>query len=125
MLDERYRKDARRGICRTFAIDADSLGSIVNPVDCCVTGLRAIFGRAPVASAMPLTPSVDRVGALYRFVAAIIGRGPASPTAIAIGFEVPCGCRPQCARGRLFARVLRADGFGAMGPASTAHWRPL
>jgi Asp-tRNA(Asn)/Glu-tRNA(Gln) amidotransferase A subunit family amidase len=82
------------GLCG-FAIGTDSLGSILNPADRCgVAGLRATFGRIPTAGAMPLTPSLDRIGPLTRGVedsalvlAAIHGPDPTSATSIDMGFD--------------------------------------
>lgn len=78
----------------SFSIGTDSLGSILNPADRCGTvGLRATFGRIPTAGAMPLTPSLDRIGPLTRRVedaalvlAVINGPDPTSASSIDIGF---------------------------------------
>jgi len=82
------------GLC-AFAIGTDSLGSILNPADRCgIVGLRATFGRVPTRGAMPLTPSLDRIGPLCRTVedaalviAAINGPDPTSPTSVDVGFS--------------------------------------
>lgn len=81
------------GLC-AFSIGSDSLGSILNPADRCgVVGLRPTFGRVPVSGAMPLTPSLERIGPLCRSVedaalvlAAINGYDPTSAASIAMGF---------------------------------------
>ena len=81
------------GLC-AFSIGTDSLGSILNPADRCgIVGLRPTFGRVPVKGAMPLTPSLERIGPLCRSVedaalvlAAINGYDPSSASSIDFGF---------------------------------------
>lgn len=119
----------------SFAIGTDSLGSILNPADRCgLTGLRATFGRVPVAGAMPLTPSLDRVGPLCRSVedaavvlAAINGHDPCSPTSIAMGFEYDPEIDPGTIRVGYAPAWFEQVGFGpgASVPASAAHRRAL
>jgi len=118
------------GLC-SFSIGTDSLCSILNPADRCgIVGLRATFGRIPTAGAMPLTPSLDRIGPLTRTVedAAIVlatlnGPDRTSATSIDMGFayngrldvtKLKVGYSPKW-----FERV----GFGpALSvPASKAH----
>jgi Asp-tRNA(Asn)/Glu-tRNA(Gln) amidotransferase A subunit family amidase len=82
------------GLC-AFSIGTDSLGSILNPADRCgIVGLRPTFGRVPVKGAMPLTPSLERIGPLCRSVedaalvlAAINGYDPSSASSIDMGFS--------------------------------------
>lgn len=81
------------GLC-AFSIGTDSLGSILEPADRCgIVGLRATFGRVPIKGAMPLTPSLERIGPLCRTVedaalvlAAINGYDPSSASSIDAGF---------------------------------------
>jgi Asp-tRNA(Asn)/Glu-tRNA(Gln) amidotransferase A subunit family amidase len=82
------------GLC-AFSIGTDSLGSILNPADRCgIVGVRPTFGRVPVKGAMPLTPSLERIGPLCRSVedaalvlAAINGYDPSSASSIDKGFN--------------------------------------
>lgn len=82
------------GLC-AFSIGTDSLGSILNPADRCgIVGLRPTFGRVPVRGAMPLTPSLERIGPLCRSVedaalvlAAINGHDSSSACSIDMGFS--------------------------------------
>jgi Asp-tRNA(Asn)/Glu-tRNA(Gln) amidotransferase A subunit family amidase len=77
-----------------FSIGTDSLGSILNPADRCgVVGLRPTFGRVPVKGAMPLTPSLERIGPLCRSVedaalvlAVINGPDASSASSVDMGF---------------------------------------
>ncbi len=77
-----------------FSIGTDSLGSILNPADRCgVVGLRPTFGRVPVKGAMPLTPSLERIGPLCRSVedaalvlAVINGPDAGSASSVDMGF---------------------------------------
>jgi Asp-tRNA(Asn)/Glu-tRNA(Gln) amidotransferase A subunit family amidase len=53
----------------SYSIGTDSLGSILNPSDRCgVVGLRTTFGRISTRDAMPLTPSLSRIGPITRSV---------------------------------------------------------
>jgi Asp-tRNA(Asn)/Glu-tRNA(Gln) amidotransferase A subunit family amidase len=77
-----------------FSIGSDSLGSILNPSDRCgVVGLRPTFGRVPVKGAMPLTPSLERIGPICRGVedaalvlAVINGPDASSASSVDVGF---------------------------------------
>ena len=115
----------------SFSIGTDSLGSILNPADQCgVVGLRATFGRVPTAGAMPLTPSLDRIGPLTRRVedavpvlAAINGPDPTSACSLDMGFDYDAGLDPGTIRvgysGDWFGEV--GFGPGASTPVGNAH----
>ncbi len=119
------------GLCG-FSIGTDSLGSILNPADRCgVVGLRATFGRIPTAGAMPLTPSLDRIGPLARGVedaalvlAAIHGPDPTSATSIDMGFaydsaidlsEVTVGTSPSWFENGSPALANALSALGSLG----------
>ncbi len=78
-----------------YSIGTDSLGSIVNPSDRCgVTGLRPTFGRVSTRNAMPLTPSLTRIGPITRTIedavvvlAALNGHDPELVDSLPMGFE--------------------------------------
>lgn len=118
------------GLC-AFSIGTDSLGSILNPADRCGTvGLRATFGRIPTRGAMPLTPSLDRIGPLTRTVedaavvlAAIHGPDPASATALPNGFSYDAGLDLRGLRVGYSPAWFERVGFGpqASVPAGAAH----
>lgn len=56
------------GLC-AFSIGTETLGSITSPSQRCgTTGLRPTFGRVPRAGGMALCWSLDKVGAICRFV---------------------------------------------------------
>ncbi|WP_129778318.1 amidase [Peristeroidobacter soli] len=90
------------GLC-SFSIGTDNLGSVLNPADRCgIVGLRPTFGRVPVRGAMPLTPSLERIGPLCRSVedaalvlAAINGRDPSSACSIDMGFSYDAAIDPS------------------------------
>ena len=115
----------------SFSIGTDSLGSILNPADQCgVVGLRATFGRVPTAGAMPLTPSLDRIGPLTRRVedavpvlAAINGPDPASASSIDMGFDYDADLDPGAIRVGYSEDWFREVGFGpgASTPVGNAH----
>jgi Asp-tRNA(Asn)/Glu-tRNA(Gln) amidotransferase A subunit family amidase len=119
----------------SFSIGTDSLGSILNPADRCgVVGLRATFGRIPTAGAMPLTPSLDRIGPLTRRVedaalvlAAIHGPDPSSATSIEMGFEYDAGLDLKRVRVGYSKRWFERFGFAraASVPVSEAHHAAL
>jgi Asp-tRNA(Asn)/Glu-tRNA(Gln) amidotransferase A subunit family amidase len=93
------------GSC-AFSIGSDSLGSIINPADRCgIVGLRPTFGRVPVKGAMPLTPSLERIGPLCRSVedAALVlsvinGYDPTSASSIDWGFTYDGTVKPDTIR---------------------------
>ena len=70
-----------------FAIGSETLGSIISPcITCGVTGLRPTFGTISRRGAMPLAPSMDKLGPMARGVedCALIYhaiRDPAAPFA--------------------------------------------
>ena len=115
----------------SFSIGTDSLGSILNPADQCgVVGLRATFGRVPTAGAMPLTPSLDRIGPLTRRVedavpvlAAINGPDPTSASSIDMGFSYDASFNPATIRVGYSQDWFREAGFGpgASVPVADAH----
>lgn len=119
----------------SFAIGTDSLGSILNPADRCGTvGLRATFGRIPTAGAMPLTPSLDRIGPLTRRVedaalvlAAINGPDPTSATSIDMGFEYDASIDLTKLRIGYSKQWFERFGFApaASVPVSEAHHAAL
>ena len=118
----------------SFSIGTDSLGSILNPADQCgVVGLRATFGRVPTEGAMPLTPSLDRIGPLTRRVedavpvlAAINGPDPTSASSIPMGFHYDAGFDPATVRVGYSRDWFREIGFtGATVPAADAHLAAL
>lgn len=82
------------GLC-AFSIGTDNLGSILNPADRCgVVGVRPTFGTVPVRGAMPLTPSLERIGPICRSVEdaalvleVIVGPDPSSAASIDAGFR--------------------------------------
>lgn len=90
------------GLC-AFSIGTDSLGSILNPADRCgIVGLRPTFGRVPIRGAMPLTPSLERIGPLCRSVedtalvlAAINGFDASSACSIDMGFSYDADIDPS------------------------------
>lgn len=118
------------GLC-AFSIGTDSLGSILNPAERCgVVGLRATFGRVPTAGAMPLTPSLDRIGPLTRSVedaalvlAAIHGPDPTSATSVDMGFAYDATIDLRRIVVGVDPAWFREVGFGpgASVPASEAH----
>lgn len=118
------------GLCG-FAIGTDSLGSILNPADRCgIVGLRATFGRIPTAGAMPLTPSLDRIGPLVRGVedaalvlAAIAGPDPTSATSTNQGFRYDAHIDLKTVRVGTSPTWFEQIGFGpgASVPVSRAH----
>ena len=115
----------------SFSIGTDSLGSILNPADQCgVVGLRATFGRVPTEGAMPLTPSLDRIGPLTRRVedavpvmAAINGPDPTSASSIPMGFHYDASFDPSAVRVGYSPDWFREVGFGpgASVPVADAH----
>ena len=118
----------------SFSIGTDSLGSILNPADQCgVVGLRATFGRVPTQGAMPLTPSLDRIGPLTRRVedavpvlAAINGPDPTSASSIPMGFQYDARFDPAAIRVGHSPDWFREVGFtGATVPAADAHLAAL
>ena len=118
----------------SFSIGTDSLGSILNPADQCgIVGLRATFGRVPTEGAMPLTPSLDRIGPLTRRVedavpvmAAINGPDPTSPSSIDMGFRYDARFDPAAIRVGYSPNWFREVGFtGATVPAADAHLAAL
>ena len=122
------------GLC-SFSIGTDSLGSILNPADQCgIVGLRATFGRVPTEGAMPLTPSLDRIGPLTRRVedavpvmAAINGPDPTSASSIDMGFEYDARIDPAAVRVGYSPDWFREVGFGpgASVPVADAHRNAL
>jgi Asp-tRNA(Asn)/Glu-tRNA(Gln) amidotransferase A subunit family amidase len=122
------------GLCG-FAIGSDSLGSILNPADKCgVVGLRPTFGRVPTRGAMPLTPSLDRIGPLCRRVedaalvlAAINGPDPTSRTSVDMGFRYDATIDVRKLTVGYSPKWFEQVGFGpgAQVPASEAHHRAL
>lgn len=118
------------GLC-AFSIGTDSLGSILNPAERCgVVGLRATFGRVPTAGAMPLTPSLDRIGPLTRSVedaalvlAAIHGPDPTSATSIDMGFSYDAAVDLRRIVVGVAPSWFQQVGFGpgASVPTSAAH----
>ena len=118
------------GLCG-FSIGTDSLGSILNPADRCgVVGLRATFGRIPTAGAMPLTPSLDRIGPLCRGVedaalvlAAINGPDATSATSVDMGFDYQAAIDLRRVKVGISPKWFEQVGFGpgASVPASEAH----
>ncbi len=118
------------GLC-AFSIGTDSLGSILNPAERCgVVGLRATFGRVPTAGAMPLTPSLDRIGPLTRSVedaalvlAAIHGPDPTSATSIDMGFSYEAAIDLRRIVVGVAPSWFQQVGFGpgASVPTSAAH----
>lgn len=119
----------------SFSIGTDSLGSILNPADQCgVVGLRATFGRVPTAGAMPLTPSLDRIGPLTRRVedavpvmAAINGPDPTSASSIDMGFDYDAGLDLRTLRIGYSPDWFREVGFGpgAAVQVADAHLEAL
>ncbi len=77
-----------------FSIGSETLGSIVNPCTICGTiGLRPTYGRVSRYGAMPLAPTMDKIGALTRGVEdgamvlhAIHGADPRDLTAADVPF---------------------------------------
>ncbi|MBM4187188.1 MAG: amidase [Gemmatimonadetes bacterium] len=122
------------GLC-AFSIGTDSLGSILNPADRCGTvGLRATFGRIPTAGAMPLTPSLDRIGPLTRRVedaalvlAAINGPDPTSASSIEMGFDYDADIDLSRVRVGYSKTWFERFGFAraASVPVSEAHHKAL
>ncbi len=118
------------GLC-AFSIGTDSLGSILNPAERCgVVGLRATFGRVPTAGAMPLTPSLDRIGPLARSVedaaivlAAIHGPDPTSATSVDMGFSYDAAIDLRRIVVGVAPGWFQQVGFGpgASVPTSAAH----
>jgi len=52
-----------------FSIGSETLGSIVNPCTTCgTTGLRPTYGRVSRRGAMPLAPTMDKIGPITRGV---------------------------------------------------------
>ncbi len=119
----------------SFSIGTDSLGSILNPADRCGTvGLRATFGRIPTHGAMPLTPSLDRIGPLTRRVedavlvlAAIKGPDPTSASSLDFGFEYDANIDLTRVRVGYSKRWFERFGFAAAAsvPVSEAHHAAL
>jgi Asp-tRNA(Asn)/Glu-tRNA(Gln) amidotransferase A subunit family amidase len=105
------------GLC-AFSIGTDNLGSILNPADRCgIVGLRPTFGRVPVRGAMPLTPSLERLGPLCRSVedaalvlAAINGYDATSACSIDMGFHYDAAIDPSKLR-----IGYSSDWFGQVG----------
>jgi Asp-tRNA(Asn)/Glu-tRNA(Gln) amidotransferase A subunit family amidase len=122
------------GLCG-FAIGSDSLCSILNPADKCgVVGLRPTFGRVPTEGAMPLTPSLDRIGPLCRRVedaalvlAAINRPDPTSATSVNMGFAYDAAIDVRTLKVGYSPAWFERVGFGpgADVPASEAHHRAL
>jgi Asp-tRNA(Asn)/Glu-tRNA(Gln) amidotransferase A subunit family amidase len=113
-----------------FSIGTDSLGSILNPSDRCgVVGLRPTFGRVPVKGAMPLTPSLERIGPICRGVedaalvlAVINGPDRSSASSVDFGFaydaqldvtQLRVGYSPQWFEGIGFDEQHTAAGASA------------
>ena len=119
----------------SFSIGTDSLGSILNPADRCgVVGLRATFGRIPTQGAMPLTPSLDRIGPLTRTVedAAIVlsalnGVDPKSATSIPMGFAYDWRVRLRELKVGYSQDWFKEIGYGpgVSLPVSRAHTNAL
>jgi Asp-tRNA(Asn)/Glu-tRNA(Gln) amidotransferase A subunit family amidase len=52
-----------------FSIGSETLGSIISPcITCGTTGLRPTYGRVSRRGAMPLAPTMDKIGAITRGV---------------------------------------------------------
>lgn len=108
------------GLC-AFSIGTDNLGSVLNPADRCgLVGLRPTFGRVPVRGAMPLTPSLERIGPLCRSVedvalvlAEINGYDPSSACSIDMGFDYDAVIDPTKLR-----IGYSSDWFGQVGFAT-------
>jgi Asp-tRNA(Asn)/Glu-tRNA(Gln) amidotransferase A subunit family amidase len=117
------------GLC-AFSIGSDSLGSILNPADRCGTvGLRPTFGRVPVAGAMPLTPSLERIGPLCRSIedavlilAVINGPDPSSGSSVNMGFTYDASLNASSLRVGYSPQWFEQIGFafGAKHTASTS-----
>ncbi len=116
-----------------FAIGTETLGSIVAPsVRCGTTGLRPTFGRVARTGAMPLCPSLDKIGPMCRSVAdtalvlaAINGADLADPSSI----EAPFGydASEPVAGHRLgwFPADYAAEGVHDLDRAALDHARAL
>lgn len=108
------------GLC-AFAIGTDSLGSILNPADRCgVVGLRPTFGRIPVQGAMPLTPTLERIGPLCRRIedaalvlAAINGPDRTSINSLDVGFSYDARIDLGKIKVGYSPRWFESIGFGA------------
>ncbi len=103
-----------------FAIGSETWGSIVNPSSFCgVTGLRPTYGRVSRRGAMPLSWTMDKLGAMCRtavdsglVLAAIAGPDPQDPTSLPQSFSSAPGTRSPRRGGRArFGRVavIRED----------------
>ena len=122
------------GLC-AFSIGTDSLGSILNPADRCgIVGLRPTFGRIPVKGAMPLTPSLERIGPLCRSVqdaslvlAAINGYDLSSASSIDAGFSYDSSLDLTALRVGYSPKWFEQIGFGGpyVAPVSAAEHRAL
>ncbi len=96
-----------------FAIGTETLGSIVAPSTRCGTvGLRPTFGRVSRRGAMPLCPSLDKIGPICRAVTdtalvlqALNGLDPADPFQIA----APLGDGASTAIAALRVGIYEAD----------------
>ncbi len=78
-----------------FSIGSDTSGSIITPAAYSgVAGLRPTYGRVSRHGAMPLCPTLDKLGPICRtaedcglVMAAIAGADPLDPTAVARGWR--------------------------------------
>ena len=111
-----------------FSIGTDSLGSILNPSDRCgVVGLRPTFGRVPVKGAMPLTPSLERIGPICRgvedaaLVLAVINAPDASSaSSVDVGFSYDAQLDVTKLRVGYSPQWFEGIGFDAQHAASGA-----
>jgi Asp-tRNA(Asn)/Glu-tRNA(Gln) amidotransferase A subunit family amidase len=96
-----------------FAIATETLGSIVNPATRCgAAGLRPTFGRVSRFGAMPLSWTMDKIGAICRSVEdtalvldALNGFDPRDPGSIDAPFAFDATAKP----GRLRVGYFAAD----------------
>ena len=116
-----------------FAIGTETLGSIVAPsVRCGTTGLRPTFGRVARTGAMPLCPSLDKIGPMCRSVAdtalvlaAIAGADPGDPSSIVAPFGYDVAEPVAGLRLGWFPADFAAEGVHDLDRAALDHARAL
>ena len=116
-----------------FAIGTETLGSIVSPsMRCGTTGLRPTFGRVARTGAMPLCPSLDKVGPMCRSVAdtalvlaAIGGADPGDPSSIPAPFGYDAAEPVAGLRLGWFPADFAAEGVDDLDRAALDHARAL
>lgn len=112
-----------------FAIGSETWGSIVNPSSFCgISGLRPTYGHVSRYGAMPLSWTMDKLGAMGRtaedcglVLAAIAGHDPQDPSSVPHSFRFAGNMR---AASRRSGRGRRGDRVGVIREDFAKHGEP-